>query len=77
MMLIYISILLAGCVKTKASDKSLSFSFDKNEYYTGFSDLPSKLTLEKVKEDGYYYLFIYLIPLRKMNKRSNIHIYLH
>jgi len=54
MMLICISVLLAGCVKTKASDKSLSFSFNKNEYYTGFSDLPSKLTLEKAKEDGYF-----------------------
>jgi len=45
---------MAGCVKTKASDKPLSFSFDKNEYYTGFSDLPSKLTFEKAKEDGYF-----------------------
>ena len=53
MMLICISIFAAGCVKTKASNKPLSFSFNKNGGYTGFSDLPSKLTLEKAKDDGY------------------------
>lgn len=49
-----VAVLIFSCNKTKSGDNSLVFSFDKNENYTGFSNLPKNYTLEDAKEDGYY-----------------------
>jgi hypothetical protein len=48
------SVFFLSCSKAKNSNNSLNFSFDKNENYAGFSDLPLNYTIKDAKDHGYF-----------------------
>lgn len=47
-------LIFSGCNKTDHNANSLTFTFDKEGNYTGFSNIPTNYTIEDAKEDGYY-----------------------
>lgn len=51
---VYITVFFVGCNKSKNIDTVLSFSFDTNGNYAGFSDLPSNYTIKNAEDDGCY-----------------------